>query len=180
MGIEEPKMPTPEEMAKIQKERALSDAELINEGAEYVVDEKGVRLEVEYEQIEGAKKEMKKEKEESPKIELPKDFERIEKLEIKLEEYKRRLQDKKAKIKDSPELEWKAPEQVFPMLAGTIYKIAIGEKLLSEGEVKTYELSQELSKKYGTFVPRAFNKACTVIEDYCKTGGKNVRGGTGF
>ncbi|KKU54806.1 MAG: hypothetical protein UX75_C0019G0013 [Candidatus Moranbacteria bacterium GW2011_GWE2_47_10] len=46
----EPKMPTPEEMAKIQKERALSDAELIKGGAEYVADENGLRLEVTREQ----------------------------------------------------------------------------------------------------------------------------------
>ncbi|KKW06964.1 MAG: hypothetical protein UY41_C0011G0021 [Candidatus Moranbacteria bacterium GW2011_GWE1_49_15] len=43
-------MPTPEEMAKIQKERALSDAELIKGGAEYVADENGLRLEVTREQ----------------------------------------------------------------------------------------------------------------------------------
>jgi hypothetical protein len=49
-------MPTPEEMAKIQKERALSDAELIKGGAEYVVDEKGMRLDVAYEQIKAAEK----------------------------------------------------------------------------------------------------------------------------
>ena len=49
MGIGEQKMPTPEEMAKIQEERILSDAELIKGGAEYVVDEKGMRLDATYE-----------------------------------------------------------------------------------------------------------------------------------
>lgn len=35
----EPKMPTPEEMAKIEKSRTISDAELLKEGAEYTVDD---------------------------------------------------------------------------------------------------------------------------------------------
>ena len=39
MGIETPKQPTPEEQAKIEAERTLSDTELIKDGAEYVVDE---------------------------------------------------------------------------------------------------------------------------------------------
>ena len=57
--MSEPKMPTPEEMAKIAKSRTESDAELLKDGAEYVVDEKGdERLELTKEQIEDAKKEM--------------------------------------------------------------------------------------------------------------------------
>jgi hypothetical protein len=54
MPIGEPTMPTaeeqkltPEEQAKLEKSRALSDAELLKGGAEYVVDENGEkRLEV--------------------------------------------------------------------------------------------------------------------------------------
>ena len=47
----EPKMPTPEEMAKIHKSRTESDAELLKEGAEYAVDEKGdARLDITKEQ----------------------------------------------------------------------------------------------------------------------------------
>ena len=41
MGIGEPKMQTPEEMAEIQKQRALSDAELIKDGAEYEFNKQG-------------------------------------------------------------------------------------------------------------------------------------------
>lgn len=58
MEIREPKMPTPEEVAKMQKERALSDAELIKGGAEYNYDEKGnSRLEVTEQQKSKIKKE---------------------------------------------------------------------------------------------------------------------------
>jgi hypothetical protein len=39
-GFEAPKQPSPDEMAKIEKERALSDAEFLKGGAEYKFDEK--------------------------------------------------------------------------------------------------------------------------------------------
>ncbi len=59
MGIETPKQPTPEEQAKIEAERTLSDAELIKGGAEYKIDEEGKkRLEVTADQIETAREEM--------------------------------------------------------------------------------------------------------------------------
>lgn len=55
----EPKMPTPEEMAKRQKERALSDFNLIQGGAEYDVDEnRATRLDLTEEQMAMAKKDM--------------------------------------------------------------------------------------------------------------------------
>jgi len=57
--VETPKVPTPEEMAKIQKSRAISDAELLSKGAEYKADkEGGLRLEATEDQISAAKKEM--------------------------------------------------------------------------------------------------------------------------
>lgn len=44
----EPKMPTSEEIAKIQKERAISDGKLLNKGAEYQADKETgeIRLEI--------------------------------------------------------------------------------------------------------------------------------------
>ncbi len=52
MKFEQPPAPSPEEMAKIAKERALSDAELLKGGAEYKFDEKGEKhLEVTDEQV---------------------------------------------------------------------------------------------------------------------------------
>ncbi len=56
MGFEKPYQPTPEEQAKIKKERTLSDAELIKEGSGYALEED--RLELTKEQIEKIKKEM--------------------------------------------------------------------------------------------------------------------------
>jgi len=41
MGFETPKMLTPEEMAKIEKERTINDAKMLSEGADYVYDNKG-------------------------------------------------------------------------------------------------------------------------------------------
>mgnify|MGYP001559555202 CR=1 FL=1 len=66
MKFEQPPMPSPEEMAKIEKERALSDAELLKGGAEYKFNEKGEkRLDATDEQLEEARKEMKKDSKES-------------------------------------------------------------------------------------------------------------------
>lgn len=54
-------MPTPEEQAKIEKERTISDAELLKSGAEYVVNEEGEkRLEVTEEQRKDLTIEQKK------------------------------------------------------------------------------------------------------------------------
>jgi len=62
MGFESPKMLSPEEMAEIEKERTLSDAELLKEGAEYKFDESGQkRFELTEEQVERARKEMEQE-----------------------------------------------------------------------------------------------------------------------
>ena len=56
--FETPKQPSPEEMAKIEKERALSDAELLKGGAEYKIDEKeNKRLDPTAEQIVKIKQE---------------------------------------------------------------------------------------------------------------------------
>lgn len=41
MSIGEPKLPTTEEMAKMQKSRVLSDADFLNKGAQYVVSDDG-------------------------------------------------------------------------------------------------------------------------------------------
>lgn len=51
-------MPTPGEQAKIEKERTISDAELLKGGAEYVVDENGEKiLSVTIEQCDSLEKE---------------------------------------------------------------------------------------------------------------------------
>ena len=101
----------------------------------------------------------------SPTIALPTDEARKQQLQDKLEEYRGRMDP------------YRAPE----MQMGTICKIAVLEQLLRDGEVNTFELSLEMSKKYGSgFDHNAFNNACGVVEDYCKTGGQNVSRGTGL
>lgn len=111
----------------------------------------------------------------APIIKLAQNIEAVLRLQKKLKDYRARHQKEIATI-DA----YKAPEQVFVMLAGTRYKIAVVEKLLLEGEVNTHELSRELLKKDGNVDAESFNVACAVIDDYMKTGGKNVTGGTGY
>ena len=95
-----------------------------------------------------------------PIIVLP--GERVQQLRKKLAEYKVRV--------DS----FRAPE----LQMDTICKKTVLERLLRDGQVNTWELSREMLKTYGSgFDPWAFNNACGVVEDYCKTGGQNVFGG---
>ncbi|KKW22691.1 MAG: hypothetical protein UY65_C0018G0011 [Parcubacteria group bacterium GW2011_GWA2_51_12] len=56
MSNQENYRPTPEEQAKLEKERTLSDADLLKKGAEYKIDEFGEkRLEVTKKQLEDLK-----------------------------------------------------------------------------------------------------------------------------
>lgn len=152
MGFEEPKKLSPEEMAKIEKERALSDAELPKGGA---------RME----------KDKSKERTESPKIEFPEDMAIVRALQNKLTEYKERLEKQ---TKDNP---YKAPE----VFADTKYKITILEELLTKGEVDGEKLFKKITNTgKEAFNFDAYNEAYKVIEDYAKTGGKGVVGGTGL
>ena len=62
-----------------------------------------------------------------------------------------------------------------------IYKVTVLKRLLQDGQVNTYELSLEMAKVHGSsFDVDVFDNACSVIEDYCKTGGANAHGGTGL
>ena len=102
---------------------------------------------------------------ESPVIELPDDETHKQQLRDKLEEYRGRLRP------------YRAPE----LQMSTICKIAVVERLLKDGRVVTWDLSRELATTYGSgFDGNDFRSACGVIEDYCKTGGQNLRGGTGL
>ncbi len=96
---------------------------------------------------------------------LPKDKVIISQLEKKLEEYEKRIN------------QYRAPElQMDP-----ICKISILQNLLDKGFVIPSELDLEMKKNYGSgFSDTTFKNAICVIKDYIKTGGKNLRGGTGF
>ena len=107
-----------------------------------------------------------------PKITLPSDEIIKGKLEKKLEEYKKRVE----------EIKFQNPCTYPALIQSTTsaYKAEIVERLLKEGHVDTWQLSKELNEKHNYFDVRNFENAAAVISDYCKTGGKNVRGGTGF
>ncbi|MEK7503001.1 MAG: hypothetical protein AAB556_00990 [Patescibacteria group bacterium] len=102
---------------------------------------------------------------ESPILVLPKDETRKQQLRKKLAEYRGRIDPSHA-----PETQMSA-----------ICKTTVLERLLRDGQVKTYDLSLEMAEMYGSgFDVNKFNNACGVIDDYCKTGGQNVSGGTGL
>lgn len=103
--------------------------------------------------------------ESSPILVLPKSVSLEQKLRYKLEEYEGRLY-----IFRHPDVQM-----------NTICKIAVLERLLRDREINTWKLSIEMANIHGSdFSVHDFNHACGVADDYCKTGGKNVCGGTGL
>lgn len=99
------------------------------------------------------------------KIVLPKDETRLQQLRDKYAEYRARI-DPNRDPKDQ---------------MGALCKRTVLANLLSEGEVETDEIRERMRKVHGdTFDERAFANACGVIDDYCRTGGAHIRGGTGF
>lgn len=110
MKFEQPPMPSPEEMAKIEKERILSDAELLKGGADYKFDEKGQkRLDVTDEQIEEAREEMKT---------ALQNREQVEKVEKELksnftQEFFERHKDFAERLKDKNK---EVAEEMYPRL----------------------------------------------------------------
>jgi len=100
---------------------------------------------------------------------LLEDETRRKQLEDKLAEYRQRAMHK--------DVVFLAPEQK----QGILCKIEVLAELLRKGKVQTREFGRQLAKKYGSgFDFRACNTAFGVIDDYCKTGGANVVGGTGL
>lgn len=103
-------------------------------------------------------------------LKLPDNINIINALQNKLAEYKARL---RAAMQADP---YKAPE----LFVDTNYKIAVLERLLTTGEVSKAALAQELHKRDNFLDEQVFNNAFLVIEDYAKTGGRGVTGGTGL
>ena len=63
----------------------------------------------------------------------------------------------------------------------TFLKIAVLKTLLQEGCVQTGALAGTLTTAFGPgFNPILYRDVCAVIADYCATGGKKNRGGTGL
>jgi len=103
----------------------------------------------------------------------------VSRLEKKALEYMRRIRDERF------DMAFQAPElRLNPVYsASNRYKAAILTHLLTDGELDTQKLYDELDQR-GLFpdsnYSAAYIQAVAVIEDYIKTGGENVRGGTGF
>ncbi|MBX4200912.1 hypothetical protein KW786_02165 [Candidatus Parcubacteria bacterium] len=118
-----------------------------------------------------------------PKIEKPKDDEEelLRDLVAKLGEYRRRLAgDEKRRAEYSKENPYKSPQETFSIIAETRYKLAVLESVLDNGSVDTHALARELEKQDGVFIAEKFQKACVVIDAYCKGQADQVGGGTGF
>ncbi|NOY69116.1 MAG: hypothetical protein GXP53_06440 [Deltaproteobacteria bacterium] len=100
------------------------------------------------------------------KLILPNDAEFKASLEKKLKEYKKRVKMLKKSKKFSN------PDMAYSTIAG--YKALIAQRLAWRGEVDTQRFGEELKEEYGFIDFIAFNTAAAVIDDYCRTGGKNV------
>ena len=101
------------------------------------------------------------------KIVLPESAPLKKNLKKKLNEYEKRVSLLKKKIYSSN------PELSYISMPG--FKALITRRLYQRGEVNTQELAQELIEEYGRVNYEEFNAAASVIDDYCKTGGKKVK-----
>ncbi len=106
------------------------------------------------------------------KIILPANTGLQKKLKKKLSEYDKRVSVLKKKIYTHN------PDLSYISIPGL--KALITRRLYQRGEVHTQELAQELIEEYGRVNSEEFNAAAGVINDYCETGGKKVKKGTGF
>lgn len=113
----------------------------------------------------------------SPIITKPTDPELLVKLERKLIEYRKRLS--KSQDGHSPGLAY----QVSHSYRDALFKSIVLERLLTAGQVVTWDLSLELNEKYGPFdllEVEKFNEVCTVIATYCGQNDGVLLGGTGL
>jgi hypothetical protein len=94
------------------------------------------------------------------------------KLKKKLSEYDKRVDRLKKKIYSNN------PELSYISIPGL--KAMITRRLYQRGEVHTQELAKELIEEYGRVNSDEFNAAAGVINDYCETGGKKVKKGSGL
>lgn len=109
----------------------------------------------------------------NPIIKLPEDPNMRGALEKKLAEYVERAT---CLIRRYPEIEFDELNRFNP----SVYKLAILEKLLRDGEINTDRFLVELQMKKHDIDPGFYQDSAFVIRDYCETGGENVIGGTGL
>ncbi len=106
------------------------------------------------------------------KITLPENIKLQNKLKKKLSEYEKRVGKLKKKLyMNNPELSYNS-------IPG--FKALITKRLYLRGEVETQELAKEIIEEYGRVDNDEFNAAASVINDYCETGGKKLKKGTGL
>ncbi|MFZ2631322.1 MAG: hypothetical protein WA081_16610 [Desulfosalsimonadaceae bacterium] len=105
------------------------------------------------------------------RIVLPNDLAVRDKLKKKITEYEKRV----SKLKETLHVN---PERSYNSIPGI--KALIARRLYQRGEIETREMARELTEEYGRIDPDQFNVAAGVINDYCSTGGKKVKKGTGF
>ncbi|MFH1787718.1 MAG: hypothetical protein ABH811_02935 [archaeon] len=124
---------------------------------------------------------------ESPILELPQG-ERREQLRRKLKEYAQRIEDYKNNLKRDNSF-WHPDKIKLFVLENSDYMkiVVLSELFLTEGSknesLGTYTLFEELFKEKLIVTEKEydiFNQACGIIDDYCKTGGKNCSDGTGL
>lgn len=107
---------------------------------------------------------------------LPESPELRKRLEAKLIEYKQRREDLNKEDKSY----W-SPEKIRRYYKDVDYKIALLDAVLQEGRVDINGQANQLIAAEGDdFSMRAFENAKGVIEDYLKSGGSNLHGGTGL
>lgn len=97
---------------------------------------------------------------ESPVIKLPDQPEIKRRLDGKLNEYKKRLE------RTVEEGRYHHPAQRRAEQRDTRYKIDILERLLEDGQVKTWDHSQEINRRDGEFDFDVYNNAAAVILSY--------------
>lgn len=123
---------------------------------------------------------MNKEKkcvDEAPIITLPDEESRKRSLFYKLREYKNRLDLIKNR---NPYAHSGMIRKISIENGGLGYKIDILERLLEKGELDAHTFSLELSERDGFFDVNKYDLAAGIIDDYCRTGGKNLCRGTGL
>jgi len=129
----------------------------------------------------------------SPTLILPNNEKRVSQLRDKMKEYAQRFENYKRDLQEQNEY-WH-PEQVelFSKQSSSYTKLAVLSELFLEENINTADFSLELGRKLknefeGTtgrtfnveLYSEHYNQACAIIDDYCKTGGANCRGGTGL
>lgn len=111
---------------------------------------------------------------ESPVLMKPTDETLLLRLAKKLKEYKSRMDEY---------AEYRHPELAYGLSSGyrdSLFKTLVLEKLLTDGQVTTWEFSRELAEKYKPFDVEKFTNACGVIAVYIGQSDDKPWGGTGL